>query len=315
MTATTDTAGANAAEREDLATMTFAEHLEELRRRLVVSLAAVFAVMIFFLFQHDRVMAFVMGPYDAMWSGKADEWYDRESKIADDDVPEFIRARRRFVLGNFDKIKRGEKIPGVDLQKIMPELGMSLPRNLISVTPLQDIVTFMIAALLCGLAVGSPIVLHQMWRFIGAGLYRRERAAVMKFLPASILLFAGGMSFGYLVMVPTALQFLYGLSTTEFLLTIRDYFRFLFVLTIALGFVFQLPVVMVGLVTLGLTTPATYIRYWRQVILTLFVVGAVFTPPDPVTQILMALPMIALFLLGIVLSVFVHRRQQAKEPA
>jgi Tat protein translocase TatC len=303
---------------EDLATMTFAEHLEELRRRIIVSLVAVGAFMFLFLFQKDAVMAFVFGPYDSMWARKAEDWRAEQLTLTAEDLgglPAHIRESRSFLLANWDRLLAGDRIPGVDLEEMARQVGFKLPRQLVSITPLQDFLTFMSAAILCAIAIASPIVLHQMWRFIGAGLYRRERRAVLWFLPPSIGLFAAGMAFGYLFMVPYALYFLYGLSGTTWMLTVRDYFRFLFVLTIALGCVFQLPVVMVGLTRLGITTPRTYTRQWRQWILAIFVVAAVLTPPDPFTQLLMAGPMIGLYVLGVVLSKAVHRKQAlAPEP-
>ncbi len=301
--------------------MTFGEHLDELRRRLIVSLIAVFAVMAVFLFMHDRVMNFVLGPYDLMWHRHAAVWRAEYTKRLEarrtapqgsqDELPQFLAVRAEFVLKNWDKITNGEEIPGVKLDRMLPELGLTLPRRLISTTPLQDIVTFMIAAVICAIAIASPIVIHQMWKFIGAGLFQHERRIVMRFVPASALLFAAGTIFGYFVMVPTALSFLYDFSTAEFMLTIREYFRFLFVLTIALGVVFQLPVVMVGLTAANVVAPPVYTKHWRMVILGMFVIGAILTPPDPVTQVLMAGPMLGLYALGVVLSRIVYRKKHA----
>jgi sec-independent protein translocase protein TatC len=310
------TDGDQSPQAEDLGTMTFGEHLDELRRRMLVSVIAVVVVMLFFLLQKKTVMSFVFGPYDRMWQEQAELWRAEQLKTTPAElakVPAHLLAERQFLLDNWDKIVTQEKIPGVDLELIARGQGFRLPRRLVTFTPLQDIVTFMIAAILCGIAVSSPLLLHQMWRFIGAGLYKNERRTVMMFLPTSILLFGAGMTFGYIVMVPNALFFLYGLADADFLLGVREYFRFLFLLTIALGCVFQLPVIMVALTKVGITTPQTFTKYWRQFILAIFIIGALFTPPDPITQIMMAVPMVGLYLIGIVLAKLVYRNKLKAE--
>jgi Tat protein translocase TatC len=302
---------------EPLVTMTFGEHLDELRRRLVISLAAVFLIMFFFLTQKDSVMSFVMKPYRSMWRSQAIDWKVEFDKKDLSKLPASMRDEAQVIKDNWEAILdwRWKDIHdgAIHVPSILKRFGFGLPAGLISITPLQDIMTFMFAAVVCAIAVASPILLHQMWRFIAAGLYKRERRAVLMFLPGSIVLFMGGLAFGYLLMVPYALFFLFGLGdpNVEFMPTIRDYFWFLFMLTVALGFVFQLPVVMVGLVQLGLTTPRFYIRYWRHCILAIFVIASVLTPPDPVTIFLMGVPMTVLFLAGLGLSVLVHRRKLA----
>lgn len=309
------------AESEGMVTMTFGEHLDELRRRLMISLIAIGVVMAFFLFQKDEVMKFVTQPYKAMWQKRFDDWYSGhfEKKVVAPEAYAKLRASYRddadLIVENRERIRSWswDADAPIDLEEPLKRFKFKLQAGLISVKPLQDFFTFMLAAALCGLGVAFPIVLHQVWRFIAAGLYARERRMVMSYLPASMGLFLGGMLFGFYVMVPYALYFLTGLANTTTLLTVADYFRFLFMLTIALGFVFQLPVLMVALVRVGVTTPDLYIRYWRHVILGMFVVGAILTPPDPFTQAMMAAPMILLFVVGIFFSKLVHRRKQRAE--
>ena len=309
------------AESEGLVTMTFGEHLDELRRRLVLSILAVVGISLFFMFQKDRVMDFVTKPYQRMWASRCAEWFEDhfEKKVLanidqlppgkQEDVRLIEKYRKEILAGEWEKVAAG----AIDVSALLSQYRFPLKPSLISTEPLEDFLTFMMAALLIGMALASPIVLHQMWRFIAAGLYERERRVVMRFLPASILLFVGGITFGFTVMVPIALGFLTDLSNTEVLLTVGKYFRFLFLLTIALGFVFQLPVVMVGLTKVGVTSSRMYIKYWRHVILVLFIVGAVFTPPDPVTQVLMAGPMVVLFVIGVLVSRMVEKKRESSQ--
>ncbi len=293
--------------------MTLSEHLDELRRRLLVSVAAVGLAMFVFLFMKDTVMSVVTRPYRVTWQKRAAEWYaETFAKMDPKDLGPYEKERHAFIEEHWEEILDGKEYPGRNVARMLEDFGFPLPRRLMSITPLQDIVTYMLAAVLAGLILAAPVVLHQAWSFIGAGLYRHERRQVMRYLPFSIALFGGGCAFGYFVMVPYALVFLTGMASPmiSFNLTVRDYFRFLFALTAALGFVFQLPVVMLGLVRLRICTPEVYTRYWRHAILTMFVAGAFLTPPDPVTQVLMAGPMILLFSLGLMLSKVVYARME-----
>jgi len=293
-------------------TMTFTEHLEELRRRIIVCLIAVTATMFVFLLAKDPVMGLINKPYEDCWRMRAEEWKaDVFDKLERDKIPNGFQDEYDLIKGHWAEIMNGQTVNGVDPQESLKQFGFRLPRALISITPLQDIVVFMLAAALFGFLVSSPIVLHQMWAFIGAGLYKREKRAVMRMLPASLGLFGSGALFGYFFMVPYALLFLTRLSTAEPTLTVRDYFQFLFLLTAALGFVFQLPLIMVALVRVGITTPAFYVKYWRHSVLGMVIMGAVLTPPDPFTQIMMATPMIALYGVGLALSRVVYRKHHA----
>ena len=191
--------------------------------------------------------------------------------------------------------------------------GFLLPYNLRSTRPLEDFWTFMAASLLFSCILASPILLWQIWAFIAAGLYQKERAVVYRTLPFAILLLVAGISFGYFVMVPYGFFFLaqlmnWALITPMF--TVADYFKFLLTLTAALGLVFQLPILMVALQKVGILQFSTVAKNWRWVVFSFFVNSAMLTPPDPVTQVLMVTPMLTLFLLGLFLMWRAERKQK-----
>jgi Tat protein translocase TatC len=299
--------------------MTFREHLDELRKRLVVSILAIMVAMFIFLMAKDRIMSIVTAPYRDTWAKTAQNWYEDVFSHADlSKADDQVKRDYDFIKDHWEQIRSGDtdgpEFTGRNPENLLKNFNFPLPRHLISITPLQDMVTYMIAAMIAGIVLASPIVLHQLWAFIGAGLLDKEKRAVLAYLPFSILLFFAGCAFGYYVMVPYALLFLTGLTDplVQTTLTIRDYFRFLFASTVALGFVFQLPVVMLGLVRLGICTPSLYLKYWRHAILTMFVLGAVLTPPDPITQLLMATPMLVLYGFGLLLSLITFSRMKAK---
>ena len=155
----------------------------------------------------------------------------------------------------------------------------------------------------CGLiaaVLASPVILYQIWAFVAPGLFPHERRRSMRLAVACMVCLAAGIVFGYFVFVPTALRYLVSLSGgwAKPVLMISSYLSLLFLLTLALAVAFQTPVIIYYLVRWGVVTPAALRRHRKGVILGAFVVGAFFTPPDPVTQIMMALTLIILYDLG-----------------
>lgn len=173
-------------------------------------------------------------------------------------------------------------------------------------------VTFWLA-----LFLAAPVMLHQMWAFIAAGLYRRERGMVYRYLPVSLLLFLAGVWFGYRYLVLYALYFLgledIGLEAMSVTAqSAENYLAFLKSLALAMGAVFQLPVLMLALSRLDLVGVDTWARFRRHMIVGALILGAILTPQDPVSQLLMAGPIILLYEVGIVVARFAVRRAQAK---
>ncbi|MFT4539000.1 MAG: sec-independent protein translocase protein TatC [Planctomycetota bacterium] len=151
---------------------------------------------------------------------------------------------------------------------------------------------------------GGPYILWQLWQFVAAGLYDHEKRVVNRYFPFSMLLFLSGVIFGYLLLVPYALFFLAdaALLQVEYYESIDTYASFLTSLTLALGVVFQLPVLMIAMSHIGLVKPATYAQFRPHCIVAALILAAVLTPPDPFTQMLMAGPMIVLYEVGHLLS-------------
>lgn len=313
------TAGAPA---EELPRMSFGDHLEELRRRLFRALLAVFVAVAVVFPWKDTVTAAYMQPYRIAWSKAfADHMEAQQAKV---DAAGGLEAMRQsahplevetaqWCLEYGPSIQDGS-YPVDQTGRIVSFGQFMLPYSLKSASPLSDFWTFMAAAFLFALLLASPVVGYQLWAFVGAGLYQKERAVVYRVLPFSVGLFAAGMLFGFFLVVPYGLYFLTRLMTigmVEPFIMVDYYFRFLFMLTAALGLIFQLPLIMLALQKVGLVTHQAMIKHWRYVILGLFVVSAVLTPPDPVTQLLMAGPTVLLYLLGLFLTGRAARRQRA----
>jgi len=157
--------------------------------------------------------------------------------------------------------------------------------------------------LVAALALSVPYILHQVWAFVAVGLYARERQWVLRFAPVSFLLFAGGMVFGFFVLIPIGLRFLAAMGQPLFepIFTVGAYLPLVGLLTLATGIVFQLPLAMLFLARLGVIAPDQYRRMRRYAIVIMLFTAAVVTPtPDPFTQCLLAAPMLLLYEVGIV---------------
>lgn len=171
-------------------------------------------------------------------------------------------------------------------------------------------------ALAMGFLAGLPYVLWQAWAFVAAGLKEAERKYVLLYGPFSLLAFFLGGMFAYTVMVPVSLQFLLGFATgaMEPMITVDNYVNFVGTMVLAFGIVFELPLVMLFLTQIGVATPEFLVHYRRHAVMAILVVSALITPPDCVTLLIMAAPLIVLYEAGIVLSKAIcRRRAQAKE--
>ena len=167
-------------------------------------------------------------------------------------------------------------------------------------------------AFFTALVVTMPWLLYQAWAFVAPGLYKREKKLALPLLVSAVLLFYAGCAFAFFVVLPAVFGFLTHVTPdgVAMMTDINAYLNFVLVIFLAFGISFQLPVALVILVLLGWVTPAQ-LREWRgYAIVGIFVVAAVLTPPDVVSQLLLALPMIALYELGIIAA-----RMVAPKPA
>lgn len=193
---------------------------------------------------------------------------------------------------------------------------VDVPRRLQLLSPLENVFYRLKVSALVAVLVGFPFLLYQMWSFIATGLLPPEKRAMMRFLPWSVVFALIGIAFGYFFMVPMILEFLYAIPDPELMeqaYRLQDYFSIFLMFTIALALIFQLPIVMMGVGSFGLVSPKFFRKYRRHFILIAFVVGAMLTPPEPFSQILMATPTILLYELGIILMTISARTKAKRE--
>lgn len=157
-----------------------------------------------------------------------------------------------------------------------------------------------------------PFILYQGWAFIAPGLYKNEKKLVMPLLVSSTLLFYLGMAFAYYVVFPLVFGFLTGIVPTgvEMMTDISRYLDFVLKMFFAFGFAFEVPIATILVIWTGLTTPESLASKRAYIIVAAFVIGMLLTPPDIISQTLLALPMWILFELGLVMAKIYKPEQQ-----
>lgn len=193
-----------------------------------------------------------------------------------------------------------EQIFGYLLAPAVEALG-SGERPLQAIAPTEIFFTYLKCALLAGFLIALPVVFWQIWRFIAPGLYPSERNAVVPFVLLSTLLFAGGAFFGYSLVFPLMFDFFtdFDSSFVQSAWTMREVFNLTTRLFLAFGIAFELPVVVFFLSIAGIVDARTLLRGTPYAILGVFVLAAILTPPDWVSQVFLAVPMVGLYLLGV----------------
>jgi sec-independent protein translocase protein TatC len=171
-------------------------------------------------------------------------------------------------------------------------------------------------ALVLGLGLSLPYVVYRIWRFIVPGLLRRERSLILPMAMASFVLFGLGVWAAYAYVTPLVIRVLERFLTPSMRAQIRlgDLLGFVYNLAIACGLVCQLPLVTMTLTAIGLVTPRVLLRQWRYAVVVVFAVTAAITPGDVVTaQIVMGIPLVALYFLSVGLSWLVARRRRPSQ--
>ncbi len=170
-------------------------------------------------------------------------------------------------------------------------------------------------AFFAGLLFAMPIILWQLWLFIAPGLYDNEKRMVLPFVIGGSVMFAIGVLFAYYIVTPFGFQFLitFGSFLYTPLINIEDYVGFFTKILLGFGIAFELPVVAYFLGMLGLITDRTLIRFFKYAIVMIFILAALLTPPDVLTQVLMAAPLIILYGASIVILKFVNPEEPEEE--
>jgi sec-independent protein translocase protein TatC len=257
---------AKAPKIDPTASMSFLDHLEELRWRILKGIVGVvFGIIVAFIFRDFIIREFILGP-----------------------------ARADFFM-----------------YQIMPINAIDL--SLISRRLPGQFFTYWGTLIITGIIIGSPLLIYQLWSFIEPALESGRK--LQTFLNAIFItfFFLLGVAFGYFILVPFAVQFF-----TQFIISdvisnefdINEYFISVAIWTLACGVIFQIPVISYYLSKVGLLTPEIMRTYRRHAIVAVMILSAFLTPPDPVSQMMIAVPLIILYQFSIYLSKIANKRRK-----
>ncbi len=194
--------------------------------------------------------------------------------------------------------------------------GKAKSGDLVVLSPLEPFFAYLKIALVCGLFLACPFWLYQAWMFIAPGLYGHEkRVALPAVLGASVLFMSGGL-FAYYGMFPLMFDVLVNQmmpSTLTASFTVDNYLSLLLRMTVAFGAVFELPLILTALAAVGVVTADGLAKFRKIAIVIAFVLGAFLTPADPVSQIMMALPLVIFYEVGVLAARAMERRRAAED--
>jgi len=261
--------------------MSFLDHLEELRWHLIRSIAS---IMVF------AVVAFLSK--NLIW----------DSIILGPSKPDFWTYRAICELSK----KVGSEVFCID----------ELPFIIQSRQMTGQFTMHILSSVVIGLLCAFPYTFWEMWRFVKPGLYEKEQSLSRGAVFFVSLLFLSGVLFGYFIVTPLAVNFLGNYQVADSILNefdIVSYVTTVATLVLACGLMFQLPIVVFFLSKAGLVTPDLMRKYRRHAIIVILVVAAIITPPDVISQIMIAIPLIFLYQLSIFISKMVLRNQERSE--
>lgn len=247
---------------------------------------------------------------------------DKEEELAEGTLlSHLVELRSRLV-----KIAAAVLVLFVALLPFANRIFNLVAQPLIDVLPGQQMIATDVASPLLtpfkltffvALFIAMPVVLYQVWAFVAPGLYMKEKRFAFPLLASSIALFYAGLAFAYYVVFPLIFGFFTSITPpgVEMMTDISSYLDFIIKIVMAFGIAFEVPVATVLIVWTGLTTPEKLGKARPYVFLTCFVVGMLLTPPDVVSQTLLAVPVYILYEAGLLMSRLFVKKRRNQEPA
>jgi sec-independent protein translocase protein TatC len=268
--------------KKNINEMSFMDHLEDLRWLLVRSTAAVLITAVAVFFVSDYIFDVILfGPID----------------------PNFITYRSFCDLSHFLGFE--DSICVTKLDFILQNTSMEGQVNIL-----------IWICIVAGLILAFPYILWELWKFISPALYAKEKKSAKLFIFSASILFFIGVLFGYFIVVPMSVNFFATFKVSELVkneFNIESYVGMLKSSVIASGLFFEMPIIVYFLTRLGLVTPAFLRKYWKWAVVIILIVAAIVTPPDVVSQVIVAIPMLLIYELSILISKVVHRKQLKAE--
>jgi sec-independent protein translocase protein TatC len=253
--------------------MTFWEHLEELRKRLLIIFGSILILFVFFFAFGFNDVTFggitIVYPVPTMDDSISAVFF---RKILDDLIPATVNG-----------------------QPIEVYAGLT-----------GGMVTLFYVSIFLALIFGMPMIIYQLWAFLAPGLYPQEKKLIMKMILPAFILFLIGCLFAYMVIIPFIIKFLIDVIFAiggEPLITVEDLIVFILLFTLAFGIVFELPIIMAGITRLGVIEPQFWKDNWRWALIGSLLFGGLITPDGSgITQLMVAIPMMILYAIGYFVS-------------
>lgn len=325
-------------------TMTFGEHLEELRICLFRALAGLVIGVLVGLLVGNRIVLFIEQPLTAalrdFYEMRANERVDEEfahwkkrniaptftreearTAIESGLIPDRVFIDARLLNPQVAESEAASKTEDSRLTQAMKQLRLMpifiwRPTNeedrlrIKNMNVQEPFMIYMKAAVVAGIILSSPWVFYQIWAFVAAGLYPHEKHYIHVFLPFSLGLFLAGAALAFFFVFKPVLGFL--LSFNDWLgidpdPRISEWFSFVLILPLGFGISFQLPLVMLFLQRIGVFSVEAYKEKWRIAVFAISVISAVLTPADPYSMLLMAVPLTFLYFGGVLLCAYMPR--------
>jgi sec-independent protein translocase protein TatC len=266
--------------KSDEGEMSFLEHLEELRWHIIRSIFAILVLMVVaFLFKNFIFNNIILAP------------------------------KKTTFLTNHLLCLLGTKL------NIKALCINSKPFNLINIKMAGQLTTHIAVSMVAGIIVAFPYVLWEFWKFFRPALHTNEKQHARGAVLAASLLFFTGVVFGYFALAPLSIHFLTSYEISSDVvnqINIRSYIGTLSSICLATGLVFELPIITFFLTKVGIVTPSFLIKYRKHAIIVIFILSAIITPPDVFSQMLVSIPLLALYEVGILISKRVMKSKEKK---
>jgi sec-independent protein translocase protein TatC len=253
--------------------MSFWEHLEELRKHFIRIIAAILGLFVFFFaFGLDTI---VVGGIKIVYP------------VPTIENPISAMVFKQIVTDLVPATVNGQEIP-------------------VYATLVGGMMTLVYVSIFLAIIFAMPLIVHQIWSFLAPGLHPREKKMIYKMVVPAIILFIIGCLFAYFLILPFTINFLLGVVSAigaNPLVTVDDLISFILLFTLAFGVVFELPIIMAGITKLGVIEPVFWKEHWRWAFLGAILFGGLITPDGSgITQLMVAIPMMVLYVIGYLIS-------------
>ncbi len=289
--------------------MPFLDHLEELRWTVLKSLLAIIACSVVCLVFVDDLFKVLTAPY-----------HDAVHSIETQRSSDIVESLQDIVRQWMDTAVADSTAPASSPKELTPTTNSTttnkpLPpsRRLQSIKVMSMFFVRLQLAFFGGLILALPVLFYQLWKFVAPGLLATEKRLILPLIGLSVICFLSGAWIAYQIVLPLGLRFFLGLepADTTSQWAINEYMGFVLRLLMGFGIVFEMPVLALILTRMGIITPHYLKRIRRYAVVGIFIMAAFFTPPDPFSQLMMALPLLILYEISIGIS-YLGQHQKKK---